>query len=70
MTKTLIGANVATREQRKRLPMGTHWRGIDPDVHLGYRKQKRGGVWLARWYEHLSFVDRGKPFAIAWKCRK
>lgn len=27
-----------------------HWRGLDPDIHLGYRKGKRGGRWLVRWY--------------------
>lgn len=26
-----------------------HWRGLDPEVHLGYRKGKRGGVWIVRW---------------------
>ena len=26
-----------------------HWRAIDPDVHLGYRKSKRGGNWIVRW---------------------
>ncbi|HET7575693.1 MAG TPA: integrase [Sphingomicrobium sp.] len=63
MTKTLTEAKVATREQRKRLPLGTHWRGIDPDVHLGYRKQKRGGVWLARWYDGKKYQQR--TFATA-----
>lgn len=42
-------AAITTREARKRLPAGLYWRGIDPEVHLGYRKGKRGGVWLARW---------------------
>src|SRR5689334_2162885 len=29
---------------------GVHWRALDPDIHLGYRKGKRGGRWLVRWY--------------------
>ena len=41
---------MAGRTERKRLAEGIYWRGIDPDVHLGYRKGKRGGVWLVRWY--------------------
>ncbi|PWR21684.1 tyrosine-type recombinase/integrase [Zavarzinia compransoris] len=49
MTKTLSEAAITTREARKRLPAGAHWRGIDPEVHLGYRKGKRGGVWFVRW---------------------
>ena len=50
MSKTLTEAKIAGRAERKRLPIGVHWRGIDPDVHLGYRKGKRGGAWLVRWY--------------------
>jgi len=50
MSKTLTEAKITTREQRKKLAVGVHWRGIDPDVHLGYRKGKRGGKWLVRWY--------------------
>ncbi|MBL8599768.1 MAG: tyrosine-type recombinase/integrase [Devosia sp.] len=49
MAKTLKEAAVTTRNARLALPAGVHWRGIDPDVHLGYRKGKRGGVWLVRW---------------------
>lgn len=26
-----------------------HWRDVDRQVHLGYRRGKRGGVWLVRW---------------------
>lgn len=50
MAKTLKEVGIAGRAERKRLPVGgPYWRGIDPDVHLGYRKGKRGGVWLVRW---------------------
>lgn len=49
MAKTLNEAPLTTRNARDKLPEGLHWRGIDPDVHLGYRKGKRGGVWLVRW---------------------
>ncbi|MHB1206580.1 MAG: hypothetical protein ACYCZX_13505, partial [Rhodospirillaceae bacterium] len=27
-----------------------YWRAIDPGLHIGYRKSKNGGVWVARWY--------------------
>jgi len=50
MAKTLTEAKIAGRAERKRLAVGKHWRGIDPDVHLGYRRGKRGGVWVVRWY--------------------
>ena len=50
MSKTLNEAALTTRNARKGLPLGVHWRGLNPDVHLGYRKQKRGGRWLVRWY--------------------
>ncbi|CDX30877.1 Integrase family protein [Mesorhizobium sp. ORS 3359] len=49
MARTLIESPVTTRNARAALEVGVHWRGIDPDVHLGYRKGKRGGTWLVRW---------------------
>ena len=49
MAKTLTEAQITTRAARTKLPAGLHFRGIDPEVHLGYRKTKRGGVWFVRW---------------------
>lgn len=49
MAKTLKEAPITTRNARSNLPPGLHWRGLDTEVHLGYRKGKRGGVWLVRW---------------------
>src|SRR4051794_3245142 len=49
VAKTLNEAPITTRNARARLPAGVHWRGIDPETHLGYRKGKRGGGWLVRW---------------------
>ncbi|WP_206243653.1 tyrosine-type recombinase/integrase [Novosphingobium terrae] len=49
MAKTLSEAPITTRNARAKLEAGVHWRGIDPEVHLGYRKGKRGGGWLVRW---------------------
>lgn len=50
MAKTLVESPLTTRNAREKLPRGIHWRAIDPDVHLGYRKGARGGRWLVRWY--------------------
>lgn len=50
MAKTLSEAAVTTKNARAKLARGIHWRGIDPDVHLGYRKGVRGGRWVVRWY--------------------
>jgi len=50
MARTLTEATITTRNARLKLREGTHWRSIDPDTHLGYRKNKRGGRWLVRWY--------------------
>lgn len=50
MARTLTEAAITTRNARSKLSVGTHWRSIDPDTHLGYRKSKRGGRWLVRWY--------------------
>jgi hypothetical protein len=49
MGKRLIEAPVTTKNARSNLPPGVHWRAIDPDVHLGYRKSKHGGNWIVRW---------------------
>ncbi len=49
MARSLGEAPITTRNARDRLPTGLHWRAIDAEVHLGYRKGKRGGVWLVRW---------------------
>ena len=49
MAKTLTEAPISTRNARSKLPVGLHYKGIDPEVHLGYRKNKRGGVWFVRW---------------------
>lgn len=58
MAKTLTEARITGRAERKRLAEGLHWRGIDPEVHLGYRKGKRGGVWLVRWYLGAGYRQR------------
>lgn len=50
MSKSLTESRIGTRAARTTLSTGSHWRGIDPDVHLGYRKGPRGGRWLVRWY--------------------
>lgn len=50
MSKTLTEATISTRSARAKLPQGVHWRGINADIHLGYRKGKRAGRWLVRWY--------------------
>lgn len=49
MAKTLKEVPLTTRSARAKLPVGLHWRGIDPETHLGYSKGVRGGVWLVRW---------------------
>ena len=63
MAKTLTEAALTTRNARNGLPVGLHWRGIDPEVHLGYRKGQRGGVWLVRWRNGSGY--RQKPMGMA-----
>jgi hypothetical protein len=52
MSKTLIEAQVTTAKARSRLELGTHWRRLDAEAHLGYRKGKQSGVWFVRWRNH------------------
>ena len=51
MAKGLTETKIASRADRARLKAQDkpYWRGIDPEVHLGYRKGQRGGVWVVRW---------------------
>jgi integrase len=49
MSRNLIEAQLTTAAARQRLGKGVHWRSLDADVHLGYRKGIRGGRWLVRW---------------------
>ncbi len=51
MSKQLQETSLTTRTARAGLAAGTYWRGLDQDIHLGYRRSKRGGRWLVRWYE-------------------
>jgi len=50
MAKCLTESRLTTRSARAVLRPGLHWRAIDPEIHLGYRKGARGGRWLVRWY--------------------
>lgn len=63
MGKTLKEAAITTPNARAKLPSGLHWRCIDPEVHLGYRKGQRGGVWLVRWRNGTGY--RQKPIGTA-----
>jgi hypothetical protein len=38
MSKTLTEAQVTTAKARSRLELGVHWRRLDAEAHLGYRK--------------------------------
>lgn len=49
MAKTLRESPISTPNARKNLPDGVHWRRLDSEVHLGYRKGQRMGAWLVRW---------------------
>jgi integrase len=51
MARTVRDAKLETRSARARLaPQGApYYRGLDPGLHLGYRKGKAGGKWVMRW---------------------
>ena len=55
MAKSLTESPITTRSARTTLPLGLRWRGIDPDVHVGYRKGRRGGVWIVRWRDGAGY---------------
>jgi integrase len=57
MSKSLVDAPLTTAAARKRLVAGLHWRGLDPDTHLGYRKGARAGRWLVRWRNGVGYLQ-------------
>ena len=63
MGKRLNEAPVTTKNARSGLAPGLYWRGIDPDVHLGYRKSRRGGGWIVRWRHGAGYKQA--PLATA-----
>lgn len=52
MTKTLTETPITTARARSKLGLGVHWRRVDAEAHLGYRKGKRSGIWFVRWRNH------------------
>ncbi|MTV16188.1 MULTISPECIES: tyrosine-type recombinase/integrase [Bradyrhizobium] len=52
MTKTLTETQITTARARAKLGLGVHWRRVDAEAHLGYRKGKRSGIWFVRWRNH------------------
>ena len=58
MTKTLAEAQITTAKARYRLEFGVHWRRLDAEAHLGYRKGKRSGVWFVRWRQERRRTQR------------
>jgi integrase len=53
MARTVRDAKLRTRETRGKLEVSgkPYYRAIDTGLDLGYRKGKRGGKWVARWYK-------------------
>jgi len=52
MGRQVRDAKLSTREARSRLKTQhqPYWREITPGLHIGYRKGRRGGIWIARQY--------------------
>lgn len=66
MTKTLTEAQITTAKARSRLGFGVHWRRLDAEAHLGYRKGKRSGVWFVRWRNHYDGANyKQAPVGVA-----
>jgi integrase len=52
MARTVQDVKLGSRTAREKLEARgkPHYRALDRELHLGYRKGKDGGVWVARWY--------------------
>jgi integrase len=66
MAKTLTEAQVTTAKARSKLARGEHWRRLDAEAHLGYRKRRQSGVWFVRWRNHFAGANyKQAPIGIA-----
>jgi integrase len=63
MAKAVKDTALGKRSERSRLPNDSkpRWRSIHEGLHVGYRKSKRGGRWLARVYVPSK---SGSPYVI------
>lgn len=59
MAKTLVEAQLTTKNARIKLTKGLHLRSIDTVTHLGYRKGVRGGNWVVRHYLGAGKYEQG-----------
>jgi hypothetical protein len=52
MSRLVRDSRLETRTARAKLSARgrPYWRALNPGLHLGYRKGKAGGRWVARWY--------------------
>lgn len=50
MSRTIRNKNLEKPDSRKALPISPkpHWHLLDTGLHLGYRRRKTGGTWIAR----------------------
>ena len=58
MGRTVRDTRIETRTARLKLAAKhePYWRSIDEGMHLGYRKGKRKGSWLARFrHQHRKY---------------
>lgn len=67
MARTIPDANLSTRSARQSLAVQTkpYWRSIHEGLHVGYRKGKRGGKWITRWYNPRLKTYREETLATA-----
>lgn len=67
MARTVQDANLGTRNARASLKAqkNPYWRSIHEGLHVGYRKGKRGGKWVLRWYNPDTGRYRVETLAIA-----
>jgi hypothetical protein len=67
MPRRVKDARIGTRAARARIAVADsvrskghepHWRAIGEGEHLGYRKGKHGGKWIARYRKHGAYVKK------------
>jgi integrase len=64
MARTVRDSNLGSREARRRLKSRPEpfWRALEQGLHLGYRRRREGGTWVARRRRELSPGAAGSPY--------
>ncbi len=62
MPRAVRDTKLDSSSARRKLPVSgkPYYRSLEPGLHLGYRKGKKGGRWVVRWYDTEAKNKKGE----------